>query len=150
MEHFSYNINPKLNCDCILVYMVLWIDLPTGIFAATYNVMNVERALITTMESERNTVAVCEVVVSRKSATICRQITFVRDTWIYTIVALTHVFVLPTRSGSAECRNCTTGRDAVPSAKHKAVWQWKLVEEYFSVFLRPRNYERIGILVKRL
>lgn len=71
--------------------MVLWIDLPTGIFAATYNVMNVERALITTMESERNIVAVCEVVVSRKSATICRQITFVRDTWIYTILALTHV-----------------------------------------------------------
>jgi len=84
--------------------------------------MNVERALITTMESERNTFAVCEVVVSRKSATICRQITFVRDTWIYAILAHTRVCPIstPTRPGSAGCRNCTTGRDAVLSTKHKA------------------------------
>jgi len=45
--------------------------------------MNVERALITTVESERNIIAVRKVVASRESPTICRQITFLRDTGIY-------------------------------------------------------------------
>lgn len=144
-------MNPKL--DYISVYMVLWIVLPTGIFTATYNVMNVERALITTMESKRNRIAICEVVASRKSATICRQITFVRDTWIYTRYWYSHTYLsyrTPTRPGSIGCKNCTTSRDAVPSAKHKAASGNGNSSKNTSPSFYSGIYERTRILVKRL
>lgn len=123
--------------------MVLWIDFATGIFAATCNIV---RALITTMESERNTVAVCEVVASRKSgisATICRQITFVRDTWIYVILALTHAF-------PAAHRHDLVPQDAeiVQAEMLFRVQNTKLhpaIEEYFFVFLPLLIYARISV-----
>jgi len=109
-----------------------------------YHVMNVERALITTVESERNIIAVRKAVASRESATICRQITFSYVIPGYTpcalALALAHAYavIAATRPGSAGCRNCTTGGDAVPSARHKAApGNGKPVEGYLAALQSP-------------
>lgn len=75
------------------------------------------------MDSERNIIAVRKVVALRESATICRQITFVRDTGEYiAVLALAHASRYHTdiRSGNAGCRIVRQVEMPFPSAKHEA------------------------------